>query len=237
MHPFPVENIDGAGERGGYRRDKDRVAPVFKLLDDECGDEGLFDLDQRRLPDVLTFFARYLLGQAPEERVARDLFEEASLDPRADRPSCSSADGNADQETDRKDEEKGQCLLGRKPVWEELGEWPHQSPDRFHSLKQYQDGKVNRDDNEQAAKKRFCEECEGLFIFTTLFCSGLAERTVTLGVPRSVGLASQSNALKTATRIALVQYRRSCPGSMRGLGSWAIQLLGDSSLRSKVHWT
>src|SRR5512134_2577848 len=52
MHPFPVENIDGARKRGGDRWDENRVAPVLEFLNDEPRHEGFFDFDQRRFPDV-----------------------------------------------------------------------------------------------------------------------------------------------------------------------------------------
>ena len=52
MHAFPAENIDGSRERCGHRGHENRKAPVLKFLNDECGDEGVLDLDQRRLPDV-----------------------------------------------------------------------------------------------------------------------------------------------------------------------------------------
>ena len=58
-----------------------------------------------------------------------DAFEESLLDPLTDPPSYPGTDGTADQEADHQHEEKGEDLIGWKPVREELGEWPHQLPD------------------------------------------------------------------------------------------------------------
>ena len=118
-------------------------------------------------PDVLTLVTGNLLGQAPEERVARDSFKEDSLDPLPGRMSCPSADRNTDQEEDHQYEEKGQGLLGREPVREEQGEWPHQTHDRFHSLEEQQNGEVDRNDNEQAANDRLRANDSAIFICPT----------------------------------------------------------------------
>ena len=128
MHPFPIKDVDSTGKRGGDRWNKDRVAPIVELLNDEGRDERFFNLGQCRLPDVFVAFTRQLLGQAPDERVAWNSFEEGSFNPLPDHPSCPSADGNADQEADHQHEEKGQSLLSGNPVREEQGEWPYQAP-------------------------------------------------------------------------------------------------------------
>ena len=66
MHPLSFENVDGTGKRGRCRWHKNRVLPVPELLNDECRDEGFFDLDQRRYSDIFLVFPHYPLGQAPE---------------------------------------------------------------------------------------------------------------------------------------------------------------------------
>ncbi|MNN50225.1 hypothetical protein D3C81_1647990 [compost metagenome] len=162
MHARPVEHVDGAGEWRGDRRDKNRVATVLELLDDEGRDERFLDLDQRGLPDVLAVVPRHLLGQAAEQRVARNSFQETFLRPLAGYLSQAGVEGTPDQEADHQHEEQGQDLLGGKPVRKELGEWPHQLPDRFHALEQHEDGEVDRHDNEQSANHPFGDERERL---------------------------------------------------------------------------
>jgi hypothetical protein len=53
----------GAGAGGVLPR---AAATVLELLDDECRDEGFFDLGQGRLPDALMAVPSQLLGQAAE---------------------------------------------------------------------------------------------------------------------------------------------------------------------------
>jgi hypothetical protein len=57
MHPFPAEDVDSSGERGGHRWDEHREAAVLELFDDEGGYESICDLDQCRLPFILSAFA------------------------------------------------------------------------------------------------------------------------------------------------------------------------------------
>ena len=79
MHPLRGENIDGAREGRGHRGHKNREAPVLQFFNNERGDEGLFNLDQRGLPDVfLIILSRQSLRQTSKERVARYSFKETS---------------------------------------------------------------------------------------------------------------------------------------------------------------
>jgi hypothetical protein len=57
MHALRAEDVHGAGKRCRHRRHEDRIRPVIELLDDECGDEGFFDFNKRRLP-------RYFLARS-----------------------------------------------------------------------------------------------------------------------------------------------------------------------------
>lgn len=65
MNAFVAENVNGSGERRGHRGHEDREAAVLQLFDDERGNEGVFDLGQRRLPHALFVLPCESLSQTP----------------------------------------------------------------------------------------------------------------------------------------------------------------------------
>jgi hypothetical protein len=127
MHAFPAEDIDGSGERRGHRGHEHREAPVLKFLDDECGDESILDLDERRLPHVLFTRPREPLGHTPKERIARESFDQSFLDSLPGRSSCRRAHCNTDEETGHHHEEKREDAFSGEPFREHHGNGPHKT--------------------------------------------------------------------------------------------------------------
>ena len=100
MHALWHQYVDGAGKWRGHRRHEKRETPVIEFLDDESGNEGIFDLDERRLPDVLFALIGHSLGEASKKRVPRDSLEQRFLDSFPRRLPRPGADSDADQEAD-----------------------------------------------------------------------------------------------------------------------------------------
>ena len=75
MYTIRSENIDGSSERRGYRRDEDCETPALMFFNDECGDESLLNLGERRLPRLVLRLSGQLLSETSKESVAGDSFE------------------------------------------------------------------------------------------------------------------------------------------------------------------
>ena len=86
----------GSGERRGHRGHENGNALILQFLNNERGDEGFLNLDQRWLPHVLFILAHESLCQTPKERIAWRSFEEISLDSFPARSSFWRAGGNTD---------------------------------------------------------------------------------------------------------------------------------------------
>ena len=161
--PAPFENVDGAGKRGWNRRHEDRVTPVLELLDDECRDKAFVAFEQRWLPDVLDGWPRHLLGEAPDQRVARNSLEKSFFEPSPGppaRPGC----GPRHRPGNRSGARGGWTATSRRvSVRQQQRDWPHEAHDRLHSLEQQQDGEVDRNDDEQAGEHRSRGERQRLF--------------------------------------------------------------------------
>jgi hypothetical protein len=104
--------------------------------------------------------SRHLLGQAPEEPVAGDSFEESFLESFTGHTSGPSPYDSTDKEADYYHQEKRQGDLTRDPVREQEGNRPHQAHERFYSFEEQKQGEINRYDNEQATKHRSSDEDE-----------------------------------------------------------------------------
>ena len=63
----------------GTEGDKNRVTPVFKLLDDEGGNECFFDLRQRGPPNILALVTRDAMRQAADDGISGNFLEEGFL--------------------------------------------------------------------------------------------------------------------------------------------------------------
>ena len=116
MDAIGRKDIDGSGNRRRRRRHKDRETAILKFLDDECGNKGFFNFGQSRLPDVLFTAARQLLGQAPEECITGDLYEERFLQTFPGRSARRRAGDSADKETASQHKKEGKDLFGRHPL-------------------------------------------------------------------------------------------------------------------------
>src|SRR5215472_11233184 len=86
VHTVWSENVDGSGQRCRDGRDEDCEAPVRKVFDDECRNEGLLNLGERRLPCVVLALSRQPLGKASKQRVTRNSVEQGFLDLFPNRP-------------------------------------------------------------------------------------------------------------------------------------------------------
>jgi hypothetical protein len=132
MHAFGSEDIDRPGKRCRGRGHKDSEPPVFEFFNNECGNEGLFNFDQRRLPYLFLTTSRELLGQTAKECVTWDSLEEGFLNSLPRCPTCWPPNSNAYEETDKQHEEKREQLFGGERFREQLSKWPHNTPYRLH---------------------------------------------------------------------------------------------------------
>src|SRR5579863_3669680 len=98
MHTIRGENIDGSSDRRGNRRNEDCEATVLMFFDDECGDESLLNLSQRRLPCLILRLASQLLRKASNQFVARDSLEQRGLRSLPGRSPRWSANNNPNEE-------------------------------------------------------------------------------------------------------------------------------------------
>ena len=89
------QDMDGYREARWNGRDEDGEAAVLELFNDESRDKGLFDLDERRFPDVLPAFPRESLRETSEERVARKSLEERAIHVVPEDPANSRPNGRA----------------------------------------------------------------------------------------------------------------------------------------------
>ena len=108
----------------GTEGTKTREAPVLQFFNNKRGDEGFFNLGQRRLPDVLLIIlSRQSLCQTPKEGVAWYLLKRISRFV-PERSPRRSADGNTDEETDNQDKEKRENVFSGEPFRKQHGERP-----------------------------------------------------------------------------------------------------------------
>src|SRR5512132_4364155 len=73
MDPLARQDVDAAGHRRRRRRDEDRIRAVVQLLDDQCRDQRILNLDQRRFQRVPLAAAGQTFGESAQERVAGKL--------------------------------------------------------------------------------------------------------------------------------------------------------------------
>jgi len=75
MHAGLAENVDRTSEGSRYRWDEDCDATIVKFFDNECRDEGIFDLGKGWSPCPAFALTGQSLSKTSQERIARDSLE------------------------------------------------------------------------------------------------------------------------------------------------------------------
>src|SRR5262245_53115401 len=104
MNALAVDDVDRSRKWRRYRRHEDREPSIIYFFDDECGHQRIFDLDERRLPRSLFGLSCHALRKTPDERVARDPFEQGPVETRARCATGRSSERKSDEKTDEQDE-------------------------------------------------------------------------------------------------------------------------------------